>query len=165
MRGPRVVFLVVDVGHIHPGVPHFVHRSVAVADPLVRIGIVRIGPMLVATGVVLMTAWMASLWFGRSLGLLAGLVLATTLEFTRYGWLAEDEIYLCGIVTSVIASDSSRGMNAVDLLRSPLPFGGSAKQVSPLVSRAQDTRSTTLVKSRLGTFTAQIDASGGHHVE
>jgi 4-amino-4-deoxy-L-arabinose transferase-like glycosyltransferase len=43
------------------------------------------------------------LWYGRSIGLLAGLVLATTLEFTRYGWLAEDEIYLTGIVTAVVA--------------------------------------------------------------
>ncbi len=87
-----------------PPLPQWV--TVLVATPFGRCdteGIVRIGPMLVATAVVLMTAWMASLWFGRSLGLLAGLVLATTLEFTRYGWLAEDEIYLCGIVTSVIA--------------------------------------------------------------
>lgn len=80
--------------------------TVAVATPFGRCdteGIVRIGPMLVATYVALLTAWMASLWFGRSLGLLSGLVLSTTLEFTRYGWLAEDEIYLTGIVTTVIA--------------------------------------------------------------
>ena len=59
-----------------PPLPQWV--TVLVAIPFGRcdtVGIVRIGPMLVATGVVLMTAWMASLWFGRSLGLLAGLVL------------------------------------------------------------------------------------------
>ena len=87
-----------------PPLPQWI--TVLVATPFGRCdseAIVRIGPMLVATGVVLMTAWMASLWYGRSLGLLAGLVLATTLEFTRYGWLAEDEIYLCGIVTAVVA--------------------------------------------------------------
>lgn len=87
-----------------PPLPQWV--TVALATPFGRCdteGIVRIGPMLVGMLVVLLTAWMATLWYGRSLGLLAGLVLATTLEFTRYSWLAEDEIYLCGIVTTVVA--------------------------------------------------------------
>lgn len=87
-----------------PPLPQWI--TVALATPFGRCdseGIVRIGPMLVGTIVVLLTAWMATLWYGRSLGLLAGLVLATTLEFTRYSWLAEDEIYLCGIVTVVVA--------------------------------------------------------------
>ena len=87
-----------------PPLPQWI--TVALAAPFGRCdseGIVRIGPMLVGTYVVLLTAWMASLWYGRSMGLLAGLVLATTLEFTRYGWLAEDEIYLTGIVTTVVA--------------------------------------------------------------
>ncbi len=87
-----------------PPLPQWV--TVALATPFGRCdseAIVRIGPALVGTYVVLLTAWMASLWYGRSLGLLAGLVLATTLEFTRYGWLAEDEIYLTGIVTTVVA--------------------------------------------------------------
>lgn len=87
-----------------PPLPQWI--TVVLAMPFGRCdseAIVRIGPMLVGTYVVLLTAWMAALWYGRSLGLLAGLVLATTLEFTRYGWLAEDEIYLCGIVTTVVA--------------------------------------------------------------
>ncbi|MDB5346141.1 MAG: hypothetical protein JWP89_4518 [Schlesneria sp.] len=87
-----------------PPLPQWI--TVALATPFGRCdseAIVRIGPMLVGTLVVLLTAWMATLWYGRSLGLLAGLVLATTLEFTRYSWLAEDEIYLCGIVTAVVA--------------------------------------------------------------
>jgi 4-amino-4-deoxy-L-arabinose transferase-like glycosyltransferase len=65
--------------------------------------IVRIGPLLVATLTVCLTAWMASAWYGRTVGLLSGLILATTCEFTRYAWLAEDEIYLCGLVTATIA--------------------------------------------------------------
>ena len=87
-----------------PPLPQWI--TVALATPFGRCdseAIVRIGPMLVGTLVVLLTAWMATLWYGRSSGLLAGLVLATTLEFTRYSWLAEDEIYLCGIVTAVVA--------------------------------------------------------------
>lgn len=87
-----------------PPLPQWI--TVALAVPFGRCdseSIVRIGPVLVATWVVLLTAWMASLWYGRPLGLLAGLVLATTVEMTRYGWLAEDEIYLCGIVTTVVA--------------------------------------------------------------
>ncbi len=65
--------------------------------------IVRIGPTLVGALCVCLTAWMASVWYGRTVGLLSGLILATTCEFTRYAWLAEDEIYLCGIVTAVVA--------------------------------------------------------------
>lgn len=87
-----------------PPLPQWI--TVAIATPFGRCdteAIVRIGPVLVGIYVVLLTAWMGSLWYGRSLGLLAGLVLATTLEFTRYSWLAEDEIYLCGIVATVVA--------------------------------------------------------------
>jgi len=87
-----------------PPLPQWI--TVALATPFGHCdseAIVRIGPTLVGTYVVLLTAWMAALWYGRSLGLLAGLVLATTLEFTRYGWLAEDEIYLTGIVATVVA--------------------------------------------------------------
>lgn len=65
--------------------------------------IVRIGPALVATFCVCLTSWMASVWYGRIIGLMSGLILATTCQFTRYAWLAEDEIYLCGLVTAAVA--------------------------------------------------------------
>lgn len=65
--------------------------------------IVRLGPLLVGAFCVCLTAWMASVWYGRTIGLLSGLILATTCEFTRYAWLAEDEIYLCGLVTAAVA--------------------------------------------------------------
>ncbi len=87
-----------------PPLPQWI--TVAIAIPFGRCdseSIVRIGPVLVGTSVVLMVAWMATLWYGRSLGLLAGLVMATSFQFTRYCWLAEDEIYLCGVITAVAA--------------------------------------------------------------
>ncbi|HXY34602.1 MAG TPA: hypothetical protein VEI07_10265 [Planctomycetaceae bacterium] len=65
--------------------------------------IVRIGPTLVSIGAVLAVAWMAALWFGRGIGVLSGLAMATTLEFTRYSWSSEDEIYLCGVMAAVMA--------------------------------------------------------------
>ena len=39
---PRRVVLVADVGDVHPGVRHLVDRAVAVAHPLIGIGIVRV---------------------------------------------------------------------------------------------------------------------------
>lgn len=132
-----------------PPLPQWI--TVLLATPFGRcdsVGIVRIGPMLVGTCVVLMTAWMAALWFGRSLGLLAGLVLSTTLEFTRYSWLAEDEIYLCGIVTTVVA------------LFVKTEFGGGQ---APLAMAGQSwlrSMLTTLFGSRSLWFTAFFIALG-----
>lgn len=63
----------------------------------------RLSPAVIGTGVVLLLAWMASIWFGRSIGLLSGFILATMFEFTRYAWLAEEDIFLCGLVISAIA--------------------------------------------------------------
>lgn len=68
-----------------------------------QLWIVRIGNVLVSWGIVLMTAWMATVWFGREKGLLAGLVMASTCEITRYSWLAEDEIYLTAVITAAMA--------------------------------------------------------------
>ncbi len=65
--------------------------------------IVRLGPTLAGTLIALATAWMASRWFGRTVGLLSGFILATTCELTRYAWLAEDEIYLAAVVTLAVA--------------------------------------------------------------
>jgi len=87
-----------------PPLPQWI--TVALATPFGRCdteAIVRLGPALVGWAVVLLTAWMGALWYGRQTGLLAGLVMATTFQFTRYAWLAEDEIYLCGMITAVMA--------------------------------------------------------------
>src|SRR5690606_6682536 len=64
----------------------------------------RVAPAVMATGVVLLAAWMARGWFGRSIRLVSGLVMATLSEFTRYAWLAEDEIFLCFLVTACTAA-------------------------------------------------------------
>lgn len=65
--------------------------------------IVRIGPVLMGTLTVLLVAWMAAGWYGRSIGLLAGLCTATITELLRYAWSSEDEIFLCALVTVAIA--------------------------------------------------------------
>src|SRR5262245_61856358 len=41
-------------------------------------------PLLLGTAIVLMTAWMGALFFGRLTGLCAGFILATAQEFVRY---------------------------------------------------------------------------------
>lgn len=115
--------------------------------------IVRIGPAMAATLTVLLTAWMASVWYGRTIGLISGLMLATMCQFTRYAWLAEDEIYLCALVTAAIAwfvrlefipwrghlvpaSGETDATNAAFMKRSPsLPRSGGerTKQVALII--------------------------------
>jgi len=65
--------------------------------------IVRLPSVILGTLVVLLSAWMASVWFGRSVGLLSGFMLATMYEFYTYSILAEDEIYLAALVTLAMA--------------------------------------------------------------
>ncbi len=87
-----------------PPLPQWVTVSIAhLFGRCDTVWVVRLGPTLVATGVALMVAWMAALFFGRSIGLLSGFMMATTCQFVRYAWLAEDEIYLCGLVTAAVA--------------------------------------------------------------
>src|SRR5258706_2386777 len=40
---PLLIFSVADVNHVHPGVRHLIDGAVAVADPLIRIGVVLVG--------------------------------------------------------------------------------------------------------------------------
>lgn len=60
--------------------------------------VVRLPSVLMGLSVVLMTAWAAGVWFGRGVGLLSGLVLATMYEFYAYSVLAEDDIFLAAAV-------------------------------------------------------------------
>lgn len=60
--------------------------------------VVRLPSVLMGLAVVLMTAWAAAVWFGRGVGLLSGLVLATMYEFYAYSVLAEDDIFLAAAV-------------------------------------------------------------------
>jgi len=87
-----------------PPLPQWVTVSVATLfGHCDSIWVVRLAPALMATAITLMVAWMGSVFFGRNLGLLSGFIMATTCQFTRYAWLAEDEIYLCGLVTLAVA--------------------------------------------------------------
>ncbi|WP_455387970.1 ArnT family glycosyltransferase [Petrachloros mirabilis] len=87
-----------------PPLPQWITVGIAAAfGSCAEEWVVRLPPALIATGVVLLLARMAAISFNRTVGLLSGLVLATMFEFTRYAWLAEADIYLCGIVTAAIA--------------------------------------------------------------
>src|SRR5205823_1949053 len=87
----------------NPPLPQWITVAIgAVLGGCDRVCVVRIGPALAATLTVLLVARMAAGWFGRHVGILSGIVLATTYEFTQYAWLAEDEIYLCALCTLAI---------------------------------------------------------------
>jgi 4-amino-4-deoxy-L-arabinose transferase-like glycosyltransferase len=87
-----------------PPLPHWI--TVAVASLVGRcdqVWIVRLPSVLMATVAVLLLAGMMGRWFGRALGLLSGCVLATSLEFLTYAWLAEEEVYLAAAINGVLA--------------------------------------------------------------
>jgi 4-amino-4-deoxy-L-arabinose transferase-like glycosyltransferase len=63
----------------------------------------RLGSVLVAIPCVLLVGWMASVWYGRGVGLLSGLILATMQEFNHYASGPEADIFLCTIVTAALA--------------------------------------------------------------
>lgn len=88
----------------NPPLPQWI--TVGVASLFGRcdeVWIVRIPPAIMGTISVLLVAWMASVWYGRVHGMLSGLILATMHEFAQYSWLAEDEIFLCTLVTAAVA--------------------------------------------------------------
>lgn len=63
----------------------------------------RLTSAFVATWCVLLVGWMASIWYGRTVGVLAGIILATLREFNGYATGPEADIFLCGVVTTAIA--------------------------------------------------------------
>jgi 4-amino-4-deoxy-L-arabinose transferase-like glycosyltransferase len=87
-----------------PPLPHWVMIAVATAvGHNDRVLFVRLPSALLGCMIVLLTAWMASGWFGRSIGLVSGFVLATMYEFWAYSSLAEDDIYLAALVAVAMA--------------------------------------------------------------
>jgi 4-amino-4-deoxy-L-arabinose transferase-like glycosyltransferase len=87
-----------------PPLPHWVLLTIAtVAGRCDTEWVVRLGPTLMSTITVLLLAWMAQHWFGRHVGLLSGLILATSFQFTRYAWLAEEDSILCAVITAAMA--------------------------------------------------------------
>jgi 4-amino-4-deoxy-L-arabinose transferase-like glycosyltransferase len=63
-----------------------------------KVWVVRLPAALMGLATVLMTAWAAGVFFGRGVGMLSGLVLATMYEFYAYSILAEDDIFLAASV-------------------------------------------------------------------
>ena len=59
-------------------------------------------PMLLGTGIVLMTASMAAGWFGRRIGFVSGAALGTSLDFITYASGAESDIFLCFLITTAL---------------------------------------------------------------
>jgi len=87
-----------------PPLPHWITIGVAsIFGRCDEAWIVRIPPTLMGLACVLLTGWIAAGWFGRAIGVLSGLILATSCEFLRYAWLAEEDVFLAAIVLAVIA--------------------------------------------------------------
>jgi 4-amino-4-deoxy-L-arabinose transferase-like glycosyltransferase len=64
--------------------------------------VLRLGPAFSATITVLLTVWLAGRSFGRGIGILSGLILATMYNFTRYATLAEADMFLAPIVAGTL---------------------------------------------------------------
>jgi 4-amino-4-deoxy-L-arabinose transferase-like glycosyltransferase len=87
-----------------PPLPQWI--TVAVASLVGRCDrewIARLAPVAMGTLVVVLIGWMAAGFYGRSVGMLSGLCAATTNELIRYAWSAEDEIFLCALITLTMA--------------------------------------------------------------
>lgn len=87
-----------------PPIPHWATAAVVwlTGAPAAAWGY-RLSAVLAAYLVVLLTGWVASVWYGRRFGLLSGIVLATMMEFNAYASGPECDIFLCLIVTTAVA--------------------------------------------------------------
>jgi 4-amino-4-deoxy-L-arabinose transferase-like glycosyltransferase len=86
-----------------PPLPQWITVAVAsVAGSCDQEWIVRLPPACLALVVVLLVATMTSWWYGRGIGLLTGLILATMSEFYTYASDTEPDMFLCAIVTGTI---------------------------------------------------------------
>jgi 4-amino-4-deoxy-L-arabinose transferase-like glycosyltransferase len=63
----------------------------------------RIPTLLCGLLIVALTAWIASVWYGRTVGLLSGLTLATMRQCLIYATGPEADIFLCAVVTAALA--------------------------------------------------------------
>jgi 4-amino-4-deoxy-L-arabinose transferase-like glycosyltransferase len=87
-----------------PPLPHWVTLAVGhVVGRLDRVWIVRIPPVLMGTLTLLMVGWTAARLFGREIGVLSALLLATMYEFYFYAGQAEDEVFLAALVALCVA--------------------------------------------------------------
>lgn len=126
-----------------PPLPQWITVSIAsLFGRCDSLAIVRIGPLLMGTACVLLVAWMASVWYGRTHALVAGLVYATMYEIVQYSWLSEDEIFLCALVTLAVAC----------FVR--LEFAATGEEASP-TNNPDASVTSTLVPAIRGFFSAR----------
>jgi 4-amino-4-deoxy-L-arabinose transferase-like glycosyltransferase len=88
-----------------PPLPQWI--TVAIATPFGRCDrdwIVRLGPILMGLLITVLVARMAAGWYGRALGVLSGLTLASMWEFWVFATDPEADMFLCAIVTAAIAA-------------------------------------------------------------
>jgi 4-amino-4-deoxy-L-arabinose transferase-like glycosyltransferase len=82
-----------------PPLPHWcVIAAMKLSGHDDRVWVVRLPSTIAGTVTVLLTAWMAGRLFGRTAGIVSGLMLATSYEFYVYACQAEDDIYLAALV-------------------------------------------------------------------
>ena len=88
-----------------PPLPHWmtIATSAVLGQHCDSVWVVRLPAAIAGVVAVLCTAWIAGRLSGRGIGLLSGLILATSYEFYEYSCLAEDDIYLAAIVTAAVA--------------------------------------------------------------
>jgi len=72
-----------------------------------RVWVVRLPSAVMGMLTVLISTLIARRWFGRTVGLLSGYLLATSFKFYQYSTLAEDDIYL-GFLVALAAAFFSR---------------------------------------------------------
>lgn len=88
-----------------PPLPHWITVGISkvLRQHADRVWVVRLPSALMGCITVLLVTWMAGRWFGRSVGITSGLVLATMYEFYTYCTLAEDDIYLAALSAVAMA--------------------------------------------------------------
>lgn len=88
-----------------PPFPHWVELIAGhVFGRLDKVWIVRIPPALMGLMTLLLVAWTAARLFGRQIGLLGAVALATMYEFYFYAGQAEDDIFLAFLASVCVAA-------------------------------------------------------------
>ena len=87
-----------------PPLPHLMTGSVVWLSGCEKEWAYRLGSVFAALAIVALTASLAALWYGRWIGLLTGLILATAYEFNHYATGPECDIFLCLIITAAMTA-------------------------------------------------------------
>lgn len=85
-----------------PPLPHWMTAAVVSITGVEHEWGYRLSTALVALVIVLMVASTAALCFGRTIGLLSGLILASMHEFAHYATGPEADMFLCLLVTAAL---------------------------------------------------------------